>query len=61
MMVVLIQNALRKALGGKTKKPATMTDKQWEELVEKTLLMIQLCLETHVLHEVLDKTTIVEL
>ena len=43
-MAILTQNGLNKALSSKTKKPATMTDKQWEELDEKTLSTIQLCL-----------------
>ena len=57
IMAILTQNALKKALGSKTKKPATMTDEQWEELDEKTLSTIQLCLTTHILYEVLDNTT----
>ena len=61
MMAVLTQNGLKKALSGKTKKPTTMTDEQWEELDEKALSIIQLCMVTHVLHEVLDKTTTVDL
>ena len=61
MMAVLTQNGLKKALGGKTKKPTTMIDEQWEELDKKALSTIQLCLATHVLREVLDKTTMEEL
>ena len=36
-----------------------MTDEQWEQLDEKMLSTIQLCLAPHVLHEVLDKPTVV--
>jgi len=54
MMGVLIQNRLKKALGGKTKKPASMTD-------GKALSTIQLCLAPHVPCEVLNKTTTIEL
>jgi len=43
------------------KKPATMTDEQWEELDEKVLSTIQLCWATHALCKVLDKTTTLEL
>jgi len=49
MMAILTQNGLNKALGGKTKKLATMTDEQWKEPDEKSLSTIQLCLATHVL------------
>uniref|UniRef100_A0A7C9EBU4 Uncharacterized protein n=1 Tax=Opuntia streptacantha TaxID=393608 RepID=A0A7C9EBU4_OPUST len=61
MMAVLTQNGLKKALGGKSKKPESMTDEQWEELDEKALSTIQLCLAPPVLREVLDKTTTAEI
>ena len=48
-IAVLTQNGLKKVLGGKIKKPATMTDEQAEELDEKALSTTQLCLTTHVL------------
>jgi len=51
MMVILTQNGSKKALGGKTKKPESMTDEQWEELDEKALSTIQLCLAPHVLRK----------
>lgn len=38
-----------------------MTDEQWEKLDEKALSTIQLCLAAHVLREVLDKATMVDL
>jgi len=38
-----------------------MTDEQREDLDKKALSTIQLCLVPHVLHEILDKTTTVEL
>ena len=56
MMDILTQNELKKALSGKTKKPGTMANEHWEELREKALSTIQLCLATHVLPEVLNKT-----
>jgi len=61
MMVILSQYGLKKALGGKVTKPASMTDEQWEELEEEALLAIKLCLASHVLREVLDKTTMADL
>ena len=61
MRAVLTQSRLKKALGSKTKKLATMTDEQWEELDEKALSTIQLRLATHALREVLDKTTTADL
>ena len=48
MMVVLTQYGLKKALGDKTKMPATMTDERWEELDEKAPSAIQLFLAPHV-------------
>ena len=43
------------------KKRGSLTDEEWEELELKTLFAIQLCLVAHVLQEVLDKTTAVDL
>ncbi|KAG6502742.1 hypothetical protein ZIOFF_035029 [Zingiber officinale] len=57
MRAVLTQNGLKKTLKGKSKKPATMTDEQWEELDEKALSAIQLCLTREVLREVIHETT----
>ena len=57
MMIILIQNGLKKALGGKAKKLESMTNEQQEDLDKKALSIIQLCLAPHVLHEALDKTT----
>ena len=61
MLAVLTHNGLKKALRGKPKMPASMTDKQWEDLDETTLSTIQLCLASHVLCKVLDKTTTADL
>jgi len=61
MMAILSQNGLKKAFDGKIKKPATMTNKQWEKLDEKALSMVQLCLATHVLRGALDKTAMADL
>jgi len=48
------RNELKKAIARKKQTSFTMTDEQWEELYEKALSMIQLCLATVVLHDVLD-------
>jgi len=58
MRVVLTQNGLKKALDGKSKKPTSMTDDQWDELDEKALSSIQLCLSKEVLHELVNETTV---
>lgn len=55
MQAVLIQNGLKKALDGKSKKPATMTEDQWVEIDEKALSVIQLCLSREVLREVIKE------
>ena len=60
-MVHPTQYGLKKAMGSKTKKPASMTDEQWWELDENALLAIQLCWAAHALREVLDKTTTVDI
>ncbi|KAE9615339.1 putative RNA-directed DNA polymerase [Lupinus albus] len=57
MRVVLIQGRLKKALDGKSKKPASMTDDQWDELDEKALSIIQLCLSKEILREVANEET----
>jgi len=57
MRAVLTQNRLKKALDGKSKKPASMTDDHWDELDEKVLSSIQLCLSKEVLREVVNETT----
>ncbi|PHT49932.1 hypothetical protein CQW23_09679 [Capsicum baccatum] len=44
MLAVLTQNGLKKVLSGKSAKPATTTEEQWEETDEKALSTIQLCL-----------------
>ena len=57
MTAVLTHNESRKVIARKKQKSFTMTDEQWEELYEKALSMIQLCLEALVLHEVLNRLT----
>jgi len=77
MRAVLIQHGLWKVLQGPHVKPekvtdeqwttdqkkrrGSLTDEEWEEVELKALSAIQLCLAPHVLREVLDKTTAVDL
>ena len=77
MRAVLIQHGLWKVLQGPYVKPekkteekwaadqkkrrGTLTDDEWEELELNALSAIQLCLAPHVLQEVFDKTTAVDL
>ena len=77
MRAVLIQHGLWKVLQGPHVKPEKMIDEQWatyqkkrrgslmdeewEELELKAVSAIQLCLAPHVLREVLDKATAVDL
>lgn len=56
-MKVVLTNGLKKALEGKSKKPASMANEKWEELDEKVLSSIQLCLSKQVLREVIHETT----
>lgn len=55
MKAVLTQNGLKRALDGKSKKPESMTEEQWQELDEKALSAIQLCLAKEVLREVIHE------
>jgi len=77
MRAILIQHGLWRALQGPHKKPEKMTDEYWaadqkkrhrmltekelEELELKEVSAIQFCLTPHVLREVLDKVTVVDL
>ena len=77
MRAVLIQHGLWKVLQGPHVKPVGTTDEkwaeeqqkrrgklteeEWEELELKAVSAIQLCLAPHVLREVLDKVTAVDL
>jgi hypothetical protein len=44
MRDLLVQQGLHKALDGKRKKPASMTNEEWEDLDARALSTIQLCL-----------------
>ncbi|MFQ6626552.1 hypothetical protein Gotur_005218 [Gossypium turneri] len=55
MMVILVQFDLKKVVTGK--KPENLNKSKWEELNEKALSSIQLCLANTVLQEVLMEKT----
>jgi hypothetical protein len=59
MRDLLVQQGLQKALARNSKMPASMTDKDWEDLDEKALNTICFCLEYEVLSNIVEeKTTI---
>ncbi|MBA0849465.1 hypothetical protein Goshw_016375 [Gossypium schwendimanii] len=55
MMAILVQTGLKKVVTGK--KPKNLSQTKWEELNEKALSVVQLCLTNTVLQEVLMKKT----
>ncbi|KAG8501094.1 hypothetical protein CXB51_003171 [Gossypium anomalum] len=55
MMAILVQSGLKKVVTGK--KPENLNKIEWEELDEKALSAIQLCLANTVLQEVLMEKT----
>ena len=57
MWDLLVQQGLQKALASKTKKPTTMTNKEWEDLDEKSLSTIHLCLVDDVLFNTIEDDT----
>jgi len=59
MLAVLTQNGLKKVLAGKMTMPTTMTEEQWDEMDEKTLSAIQLCLSREVLLDIINEKTTV--
>lgn len=54
---ILIQQGLQKALLGKEKMPSTMSADEKQEMDEKALAVIQLCLSNEVLREVIQEKT----
>ena len=54
---LLVQQGLHKALDGVTKKPATMTTSDWEDLDARALSTIRLCLANEVLFNIVEETT----
>ena len=57
MNAILTKSGLKKALLGREKKPQDMKKETWQELDEKALMAIQLCLEDKVLDEFSMKKT----
>lgn len=54
MRVALIKNGLKKVLD---KKPTMISDEQWQDLDEKAMSAIQLCLTKEVLREIIHEET----
>ena len=61
MRDMLIQQGTEKALVGKTKKPYDMSNEDWNEIDEKDLSVIRLCLVDDVLFNIVSETTAVGL
>jgi hypothetical protein len=57
MRDLLVQQGLQKVLAGKTKKPTSMTDKDWEDLDARALSTIHLCLADEVLFNIVGEET----
>ena len=57
MRDMLIQQGVAKALVGKTKKPYDMSNEDWNEIDEKYLSAIRLCLADDVLFNIVSETT----
>ena len=57
MRDLLVQQGLQKALAGKSKKPTTMTNEEWEDLDAKALSTIHLCLADDVLFNIVGEDT----
>ncbi|MFQ6663144.1 hypothetical protein Gotur_030771 [Gossypium turneri] len=55
MMAILVQSGSKKVVTGK--KPENLNKTEWEELDDKALSAIQLCLTNTVLQEVLMEKT----
>jgi hypothetical protein len=57
MRDLLVQQGLQKALAGKTKKPMTMKNEEWEDMDAKSLSTIHLCLADDVLFNIVGEDT----
>ena len=53
---LLVQQGLHKALDGVKKKPASMTDSDWEDLDAQALSTIRLCLADEVLFNIVGES-----
>ena len=54
---LLVQQGLHKALDGATKKPATITTSDWEDLDARALNTIWLCLADEVVFNIVEEPT----
>jgi hypothetical protein len=52
---LLVQQGMVKALLGKAKKPATITDEDWDEIDARSLSVIRLCLANYVLFNIVSE------
>jgi hypothetical protein len=57
MWDLLVQHGFQKALVGKSKKPTTMTEWEWEDMDEKSLSTIHLCLADEVQFNIVGEDT----
>jgi hypothetical protein len=57
MRDLLVQQGLQKALVGKSKKPTTMKEWEWEDHYAKALSTIRLCLVDEVLFNIVGEDT----
>jgi hypothetical protein len=57
MRDMLVKQGLQNAFVGKTKKPTSMTDEDWEDLGARALTTIHLCLEYEVLFNISKEET----
>jgi hypothetical protein len=54
---LLVQQGVVKALLGKAKQPATITDEDWDEIDARALSAIRLCLADDVLFNIVSEKT----
>jgi hypothetical protein len=54
---LLVQQGLKKSLVGKSKKPTTMMEWEWEDLDEKSLSTIHLCLSDEIPFNIVREDT----
>jgi len=57
MTDLLVQWGLQKSLEGKSKKPMTMTNDEWDDLDARSLSIICLCLANDVLFNIVEEET----
>ena len=58
---LLVQQGVVKALLGKAKQPASITDEDWDEMDARALSAIPLCLDDDVLFNIITEKTVVNL